>query len=90
MALFQCQKCGVVENTALAHQGFIRTHLYDWTGKEALRGLRLCCECGPTQFKSGKQFSDGKWHDEFSKTYLPPNTFEDLFTQDDLDQLNTA
>ena len=68
MALFKCEKCGCVENTALSGQGFQRTHLYDWSYAPELKGKMLCSECGPRQFKDGKPTPyAGKWHGVFKK-----------------------
>lgn len=78
MSLFQCQNCGCCENTALSHQGFT---LYpddlNWTGKENLKGLKLCSACGPSQFKGGSPLKyGGKWHGQFRRIFLPTGMFK--------------
>ena len=84
MALFKCEKCGCVENTALSGQGFQRTHLYDWSYAPELKGKMLCSECGPRKFKDGKPTPcAGKWHDVFKKerykeSHLDPEVLNKL------------
>lgn len=68
MALFKCEKCGCVENTALSGQGFQRVGIYDWSYAPELKGKMLCSECGPRQFNDGKPTPyGGKWHGVFKK-----------------------
>lgn len=68
MALFKCENCGCVENTALSGQGFQRVRLYDWSYAPELKGKMLCSECGPRNFKDGKPTPyAGKWHGVFKK-----------------------
>lgn len=67
MSLFQCDKCGVTENTATADFGYL-AHLLN---RESLvvRGLdpegKYCSEC-----------YTGKWHERFPKEYNPIGTME--------------
>jgi hypothetical protein len=84
MSLFQCGKCGCVENTACSAQGFIPSFMqkcFDWTGKEellkqfTLEKKLLCCACGPTKYRDGKLTEFGTWHNEFPRTFLPMNMF---------------
>lgn len=48
MSLFACEKCGVVENTALSSKS---RGIYVLDGKFGMNNPRLCSLCG-----------DGKWH----------------------------
>lgn len=77
MSLFQCERCGCCENTALAHQGFngyVET-FYDWTGFEDRKGKRLCSACGPTRYADGGPTDAGSWHGKFERVYLPLGQF---------------
>lgn len=75
MSLFQCQHCGCVENTALSSQGFTRTDFFEWTGIEDRKGKKLCSVCAPTKYSDGSPTEFGKWHDRFSRTFLPLGMF---------------
>jgi hypothetical protein len=78
MSLFQCQNCGCCENTALSHQGFaMMAECFDWTGKEELRGKKLCSACGPTHYSDGTKSSrSGRWHGAFARVFLPMGMFK--------------
>jgi hypothetical protein len=77
MALFQCENCGCVENTACAAQGFKpMAHLFNWEGLESLKGKMICSACGPTKYRDGKQTKFGVWHGRFSRTFLPMGMFK--------------
>ncbi len=78
MSLFQCQRCGSRENTALAGQGCdgYAEKFYDWTGIEDRKGLKLCSACAPTKYKDGKPTEFGKWHGEFPRLFLPLGHFQ--------------
>lgn len=73
MSLFQCENCGCVENTALSMQGFKITpvRLFEICGIENLFGLMLCSACGPKAFEGKPSGEYGKWHNQFSRLYLP-------------------
>lgn len=78
MSLFQCQKCGCCDNTALSWQGFGRyfTDDFDWVGLEAWRGKLLCSACGPSKFSDGSSTECGTWHGQFDRVYLPLGMFK--------------
>lgn len=78
MSLFQCDNCGCVENTALSSQGFIGIFedFFDWSYAPERRGMRLCSACGPTHYSDGQLTKYGKWHNVFSREYLPVGMFE--------------
>lgn len=78
MALFQCENCGCVDNTACTDRGFtlIDADKYDWTGIEDLKGMMLCSACGPSKFHDGSPARGGGWHGRFSRTFLPKGMFE--------------
>jgi hypothetical protein len=68
MPLYQCKKCGAVENTACAN--------YWWRTNPALHkddGLppEVCSECDP---------EIGKWHGEFPKAVFPIGS---IYTDDE-------
>ena len=80
MSLFQCQRCGCCENTALSCQGcngYAET-FFDWTGIEDRKGLKLCSACAPTRFASESDGATkfGKWHGEFDRVFLPLGKFK--------------
>ncbi len=77
MSLFQCELCGCVENTALACQGFkYLPKPFDWSKIPELEGKMLCSACGPDTYRSGGPTEFGKWHDQFSRTFLPLGKFK--------------
>jgi hypothetical protein len=75
MSLFQCQRCGCAENTALSSQGMAWPENFDWTGIEDRKGLKLCSACGPTKYSDGTATEYGKWHGRFVRTFLPLGMF---------------
>lgn len=60
MSLFQCEKCGCVENTATSNYWFRK----DKTS--ACKGQKLCSACDPDL---------NKWHGVFKRMYLPKGQF---------------
>ena len=78
MSLFQCQRCGCVENTALSRQGCngYAERFFDWTGRELSKGLKLCSACAPDKMVDGAASKLGTWHGEFKRVYLPMGEFE--------------
>ena len=71
MPLFNCEKCGVVENTALGlYWTANHPEIYDWSdvGKE-FKGKHLCSECAPKNFSDGTLTGKGVWHGRFEKSY---------------------
>lgn len=72
MSLYQCEKCGVIENTAV---GFYHCRdLFDWS--EEFKGKKLCSECGPPRFPGGEETGWGKWHGMWEKKFYPIGTME--------------
>lgn len=76
MSLFQCENCGVRENTALSNQGCQRSRMYDWGGKEGLKGKLLCSMCGPVKFRDGGKTGFGEWHGAFEKKFYALGTMK--------------
>lgn len=77
MSLFQCENCGVVENTALSFQGIKpMPEGFDFTGIEHRKGKMLCSECAPEKFTDGSSTGLGKWHGRFKKLALPFGMFK--------------
>jgi hypothetical protein len=62
MSLFQCNKCGCCENTATSNYAWNRVLAYE----AKLPPTDLCSACDP---------AIGKWHERFSRTYLPLGMF---------------
>lgn len=78
MSLFQCEKCGCVENTALSSQGFngFFEKLYDWSYAPERKGMKLCSACGPVKYSDGEDTEYGGWHNVFPRVYLPVGKFK--------------
>ncbi len=72
MSLFQCPKCGCVDNTSTGLDCFADfiTNMYDWTGLEEYRGQSLCSACAPTKHVDGTDTEFGEWHNEHTRVYL--------------------
>jgi len=78
MSLYQCEKCGCVENTACGH--YHCRDMKDMWAEEFI-GKALCSACGPTHYKDGERNKEcGKWHGEFEQKFYPLNS---LYTDDD-------
>jgi hypothetical protein len=76
MSLFQCQRCGCCDNTALAEgRPESTSDFYDWTGIEDRKGKRLCSACAPTKYSDGTPTEFGAWHGKFPRTLLPLGMF---------------
>jgi hypothetical protein len=70
MSLYQCENCGVIENTALG-----------WCWGRKLKGSpdtrKLCSACAPTKFTDGSDTGhDGRWHGRFPQRFYPLGTME--------------
>lgn len=76
MSMFQCQRCGCAENTACSSQGFEDVTLFDWSGIENRKGLKLCSACGPSTYANGESTAYGKWHRRFARIFFPCNQFQ--------------
>ena len=83
MSLFQCEKCGCCENTALSWQGHWGGHSddmtdsFDWSDNPDDEGLKLCSACGPARFADGEpNKKGGGWHGQFERVFLPKGMFE--------------
>lgn len=72
MSLYQCEKCGCIENTAL---GWYHCRHTDWCKVSAEdKGKALCSECGPKEHSDGTPTEYGKWHGRFEKKVYPLDT----------------
>jgi len=81
MAVFCCEKCGAIENTAL---GFYWSKDMKDMWPEWAEGKALCSECAPTKFKDGEPVGfdglhewNGEWHNRFPKRYYKDLTEEE-------------
>ena len=73
MSLYNCEKCGCIENTAL---GFYWTRDWkDWPLE--YRDKKLCSECGPPKFSDGVPTGFGEWHGLFQKEFRKLNIKEE-------------
>lgn len=68
MSLFLCDKCGVIENTALSPY---------WI-KDHLDNQALCSECAPEEFDGIEKY--GQWHGKFPREFM---TDEQIAAQTD-------
>ncbi len=77
MSLYQCERCGCCENTALACQGCDghAETFFDWAGFEDRRGKKLCSACAPTKLTDGTPSELGEWHGVFPRVFLPLGMF---------------
>lgn len=75
MSMFQCERCGCAENTALSHGGSKRSQNYDWSGMEEWKGKMLCSACAPAKYNSGIKSNLGVWHGAFVRVFLPKGMF---------------
>lgn len=71
MSLYQCERCGCVENTACGF--YWESNLDCWA--EDYKGKHLCSACGPRENKLGGQTRYGKWHEKFERIFLPVGMF---------------
>jgi hypothetical protein len=81
MSLFQCDKCGCLDNTACGGNYHLRHRRNeDWYGIP--NGVALCCACTPSHTLDGELVNKraGKWHNEFDRVFLPKGEF---FTNND-------
>ena len=79
MSLFQCEHCGCAENTALTAGYHCRDwpELFDWTGIEERKGLKLCSACTPAKHSDGEPVDGGgAWHGQFRRVFLVAGQFE--------------
>lgn len=78
MSLFQCERCGCAENTALSDQGVkgFTEEWYCWDGIEDRKGKLLCSACGPPKHDDGSPSGLGEWHGEFERIFLPIGRFK--------------
>lgn len=73
MSLYQCEKCGCIENTALGWYHCRKMGIAIQPKEE--QGLALCSACGPTNYTDGKTIEKtGKWHGKFRRRFFPLNT----------------
>lgn len=92
MSLFQCGKCGCVDNTATSNFGA----RWKWTNKDETGDMlakvagynsfeeapdELCCVCSPIYFneKGGYEFNPlerYKWHGQFERQFWPVGTLK--------------
>ena len=74
MSLYQCEKCGCIENTAI---GFFHCRNTDWFSeyqKGTKKGMKLCSVCGPIKTSDGNVTKYGKWHGRFRRRFFPKGT----------------
>lgn len=76
MSNFQCENCGCVENSVNGnyHTRFM-PEMFDWTGKENLKGKLLCNVCTPNKWHDGKPNKYGVWHNRFRRRFLPKGEY---------------
>lgn len=70
MSLYQCDKCGCIENTALG---------WYWLTKHddpRFDNRNLCSACAPPPDESVGRHHGGKWHGLFERVYYPLRSME--------------
>lgn len=76
MSLFQCERCGCAENSAVAYGGTkLIADILNWDGMEDRRGMMLCSACAPAEYRHGGKSGLGVWHGTFSRVFLPMGMF---------------
>lgn len=79
MSLFQCYKCGCVENTATCSVHSIHQDSYsrklDVCSMSEFKGKELCFSCEPKVENGAPSKSMGDWHGIFPIMYLPIGEF---------------
>lgn len=76
MSLFQCERCGCAENTALSGGGTkSMVGILKWDGIEDRRGKMLCSACAPAELRHGGKSGYGEWHGRFARIFLPMGMF---------------
>jgi len=73
VAVFQCDQCGVAENSALGV--YNSRHRNSRFFSDVKDGEALCCMCAPFTYKDGSPTKyTGQWHNRFKRHYLPKGT----------------
>ena len=68
MSLFQCDKCGCLENTAC---GWSHPRFNKRLTKPENLGKELCAVCAPTEYPNGdKTAFKNVWHDRFLRRFF--------------------
>lgn len=73
MSLYQCEKCGCIENTAV---GWYHCRNMKNMVLPEFEGKALCSACGPAWFLDGSPTGLGKWHNRFKQEFHPLGTME--------------
>jgi hypothetical protein len=77
VSLFQCERCGCCDNTALSAIVPMRMpDIFDWSGIEDRKSLALCSACGPKKYADGNATGYGRWHNQFPRVFLPMGLFK--------------
>ena len=74
MSVYQCEKCGCAENSALGFYHGNSNKSFKWP--EEFFGKKLCSACGPTHFSDKTRTRWGQWHGRFDRVFLPSGMFE--------------
>ncbi len=76
MPLFQCDVCGVIENTALGCNAKWKEKLMDWSYAPDRKGMALCSLHAPPYYIDGTKTKYGVWHSQFARHELPLGEYE--------------
>ncbi|MGF6440403.1 hypothetical protein [Paraburkholderia youngii] len=63
MALYRCEHCGCVENTATGFHCASRADCWP----DTIRGKALCSACAPPTYPDGTPTEYGRWHGLFKR-----------------------
>ena len=69
MSLYQCEKCGCVENTSTGFYHCRDTDWYKEYQENTRPGMKLCSVCGPLKYDDNKDTRYGKWHGRFTRKF---------------------
>lgn len=74
MSIYQCDKCGCAENTAL---GWFHSRNNTRLARQEVLGQKLCSACAPLNYPDGTRIKEfnGEWHNKFNRVYLPHGMF---------------
>jgi len=70
VGIYQCEKCGCAENTALGWYHYTKDAGLEFEDK------KLCSACGPSKFLDGSPTECGEWHGRFERRYFPLGSME--------------
>lgn len=74
MSIFQCEKCGCLENTTRGLYHTRNMDLYSNYQEGTEKGMKLCACCAPLNYSDGVKTEFGQWHGRFSRVFYKVNS----------------